>query len=386
MGCFNFTANFSNLPITCGDRIVVIVGIRPTTMNEPDEFSPGYSFTPISVPIRGEYNDYGGIENVDITPGVKRLETFFGGMNIESIVNSISDDRSSREPLSQKMEDIIRKIKETNSFKIHLNYRKDFDITFDFIMEHENIFDYLVSVGNEMLEDHEFWRIPHEIIESFGYKKNCIGKDDNDYEIIDWTHDSLPMLKERCYVWLPENFNDYGKTIGNLKKLCSTIGVELPEQYRKSFLEFVLERESILFNDEEKKNELLKKYGNVKDKEVRDFILTTLLASGSDGDGRRQNNYGYTFIRKPFNGLFYQDYILLPELILCQFDDSLEHFRPEYRKEVIEIAALIRGLQSLQLTWGDATYHSQDVNYDEHIKFAEIILETIKRKKEEIEE
>ena len=194
------------------------------------------------------------------------------------------------------------------------------------------------------------------------------------------------MLKERCYVWLPENFNDYGKTIRNLKELCSTIGVEVPEQYRKSFLEFVLERESILFNDEEKKNELLKKYGNVEDKEVRDFIITTLLASRSDGDGRKQNNYEYTFIRKPFHGLFYQNYILLPELILCQFEDSLEHFRPKYRKEVVEIAALIRGLQSLQLTWGDATYHSQNVNYDEHIKFAEIILETIKRKKEEIEE
>ena len=30
MGCFNHKGNFSNLPITYGDRIVVIVGVRPT--------------------------------------------------------------------------------------------------------------------------------------------------------------------------------------------------------------------------------------------------------------------------------------------------------------------------------------------------------------------
>ena len=68
MGCFNHKGNFSNLPITYGDRIVVIVGVRPTKKTydsqELDTFSPGCSFVPISVPIRGEYNDYGGIEVV----------------------------------------------------------------------------------------------------------------------------------------------------------------------------------------------------------------------------------------------------------------------------------------------------------------------------------
>lgn len=66
MGSFNHKCNFSQLPARCGDRIVVLVGVQMTNnVLDADGFSPGNSFTPISVPIRGKYNDYGGIENVD---------------------------------------------------------------------------------------------------------------------------------------------------------------------------------------------------------------------------------------------------------------------------------------------------------------------------------
>ena len=87
MGCFNHKANFSQLPIVYGDRIVVVLGIRRLGKIQVNEFSPGHTFIPISVPIRGEYNDYGGIENVDRTPGIEVLENFFDGMNVDTIVD-----------------------------------------------------------------------------------------------------------------------------------------------------------------------------------------------------------------------------------------------------------------------------------------------------------
>ena len=86
MGCYNHKGNFSQLPICGGDRAVVIIGITsPDSQN--DFFSPGESFTPISAPIRGTYNDYGGLENIDSTPGVDALVRFFG-MDAESIISA----------------------------------------------------------------------------------------------------------------------------------------------------------------------------------------------------------------------------------------------------------------------------------------------------------
>lgn len=63
MGCWNATCGISNLPIVCGERVAVFV----CNVNSIDT-TPSYSTTmcsPIYFHVKGEYNDYGSIENID---------------------------------------------------------------------------------------------------------------------------------------------------------------------------------------------------------------------------------------------------------------------------------------------------------------------------------
>ena len=91
MGCFNTTGFHSNLPIVCGDKIFSIICLR---WNEFDDdflrFGPGYQITPIFLPIFGEYNDYGNIENIERTPEVESIERMFG-YNIDDIMEAIQN-------------------------------------------------------------------------------------------------------------------------------------------------------------------------------------------------------------------------------------------------------------------------------------------------------
>ena len=51
----------SNLPIEYGDKVVSMISL--CCNDSSDTFSPDFSFTPIALPIRGEYDDYGSVSN-----------------------------------------------------------------------------------------------------------------------------------------------------------------------------------------------------------------------------------------------------------------------------------------------------------------------------------
>lgn len=66
MGSWNGTCGLSNLPIQEGDKILLFV-LAPTKSHR--DLGGGFSYptgryTPIGLPIHGEYNDYGGIEHI----------------------------------------------------------------------------------------------------------------------------------------------------------------------------------------------------------------------------------------------------------------------------------------------------------------------------------
>lgn len=72
MGCWNETCMASRLPIYHGDPIVFV----PIAQRVPrmDACFPDGAFVPVTAPIPGEYDDYGGIESVpDGTFGAKIL-------------------------------------------------------------------------------------------------------------------------------------------------------------------------------------------------------------------------------------------------------------------------------------------------------------------------
>lgn len=73
MGCWNATCNISNLPIYAGDEIVLILLMQTTKNVEFNVCYPTDNFVPYAFPIFGKYNDYGGIEKIQISPENEKL-------------------------------------------------------------------------------------------------------------------------------------------------------------------------------------------------------------------------------------------------------------------------------------------------------------------------
>lgn len=66
MGCWNGTCGISNLPIKSGEKIALFV-IERNKYAETNSGGFCYAtdqYSPVTIPILGEYNDYGGIENI----------------------------------------------------------------------------------------------------------------------------------------------------------------------------------------------------------------------------------------------------------------------------------------------------------------------------------
>lgn len=72
MGCYNETCILTNLPIRYKDKVVGIVLER--TIASPESYiNPDDEWRPIGFPVFGEYNEYGGIENIQTHPWNKIL-------------------------------------------------------------------------------------------------------------------------------------------------------------------------------------------------------------------------------------------------------------------------------------------------------------------------
>ena len=76
MGCFSYKCTASGLPIQDGDECYVV----PLHMHPH-----GHKYSPIAPPIKGVYNDYGDIEDIQENENTRALEAYFGG-SIDSIL------------------------------------------------------------------------------------------------------------------------------------------------------------------------------------------------------------------------------------------------------------------------------------------------------------
>lgn len=66
MGCFNGTCGLTQLPILYQERIVLVLLVKRCKDIHGAGFSyPDDIYRPYALPIRGEYDDYGGIEKID---------------------------------------------------------------------------------------------------------------------------------------------------------------------------------------------------------------------------------------------------------------------------------------------------------------------------------
>lgn len=94
MGCFNLTGGFTNLPIYYRNRCVCFICMVDTKMKycqTLDICSRNSDFiSPICPPLRGEYSDYGSIENIDRDAVCLMLEDIFG-CEIDKIISGIKE-------------------------------------------------------------------------------------------------------------------------------------------------------------------------------------------------------------------------------------------------------------------------------------------------------
>ena len=101
MGCFNVACSVSNLSIHSGDRVVFIPlipkhwNIRRYPRHKHHLVGthshltyPNCYFNPLTFPIKGEYDDYGSLENIYNDANTKAIEKFFE-MKIEDFITSV---------------------------------------------------------------------------------------------------------------------------------------------------------------------------------------------------------------------------------------------------------------------------------------------------------
>lgn len=71
MGSWSVYCGISNISITAGDKCVLL----PLKKNRNGEYLP---YLPFTLPIFGEYDDYGGLENIEEDANTKLIEEHFG--------------------------------------------------------------------------------------------------------------------------------------------------------------------------------------------------------------------------------------------------------------------------------------------------------------------
>lgn len=321
MGCFNKKGCFSNMPITYGDRAVALLGI--VDMRGDDNYSPGFHFTPISFPIRGTYNDYGSLENIDHVETNVVLEKRFK-MNIEDIVDAF--ERFSMDCDSDKISKELKKYAK-NLPCFYKSDRKYLQLSM--IMEHEEIFDKLCNLHD--------W-------------KEDLGKDfDADVDL--WTK----------FVALKENNKDYISDM--FKKIEDSIAAETDPDKIKEMQEAYdeLKQNTVVQND-------LKKYA----------ILDEIDKLGIE----KRRNY-ISFMHRDVYDIsdsIWHDHYLNWQVLLDLYKNV--QIIPEFRKEYVDFAGLYFAMHNLNLVFGVSNYYSQQVNYAECVSFAQCILDVMQKRKE----
>lgn len=322
MGCFNSKGCFSNTPIVYGDKVVAFIGLAENDKaRECDEFAPGMSFTPLTLPIHGEYNDYGSVENIKRTKNIELIEKFFGCKNIESILEEVSRHEFRFDSFLKEVEKKDREFYGRGGYE---DMYKDYDkkYTFELVMEHEDIFYSMLRTN----------------------------------DIIDGMHEYFYHDKRSINILLEE---DYDKDLALLDEY-NKAKEEVVEKYKAS-----LNDENI--NDEEYDEiitlgaqRILREKG-LLERKVATFYpeKDDLMLSRSVSLTRFGNEVHSSFYMYPFKNI-------MPEL--------------ELKKDSVEFISLMFALTRMCTTWGISNYCSQDAPYEEYIAVLTDTLKLMKKK------
>lgn len=202
MGCYNVHGFYSHLPIKCGDRIGAILCAKEDRREDLGMETISTGICPIMAPIYGEYDDYGGIENIDISASANVFEKLTG-VNVSEFAEMIHDFPavSLRSKISEERKEyinILKKLKPTfhgDRFVAHnkellkkANEEKDQYLidaisnnirysakqkrmlkndTFFFIFEHEDVMKYFHNAGYSYLNGAHWGSEEYDVAKSY---------------------------------------------------------------------------------------------------------------------------------------------------------------------------------------------------------------------------
>lgn len=88
MGCWNGTCGLSNLPILHGDKVVCFIVKKDDYENKiSHECYPWDHSSPLTFPLIGYYDDYGGIENIEPSPHIDFIIKYFKKIFDDGLLN-----------------------------------------------------------------------------------------------------------------------------------------------------------------------------------------------------------------------------------------------------------------------------------------------------------
>jgi len=158
MGSWNETCLLSNLPIVAGDRVVWMPLIQDGLESVPEHESYG-AFHPFFFSIRGVYNDYGSLEEIDDTPQAKSALRYFKDLVTQGRLKYKSD--SEKEKNIDSVESLVENVGRGYFYTIGLDFNQSIesnkdDVEEDFqtrhvkrviryVMMHENLYDSIIE-------------------------------------------------------------------------------------------------------------------------------------------------------------------------------------------------------------------------------------------------
>ena len=367
----------SGLPITVGTgRAVLVFYVRG--YKERHVVNSADICCPIFLPLRGDYSDYGTIENVDLDENVQHIEEMFG-TDIESIINAVDDNIVERHDHDKVV------MKKNNDLFKELSYG----------LEREDVYDFVVNMKKRpavmVTGVGKYW------LDRLGFVRK--GNTRSERHTEKWVH---PDLKD-VYLASDGHYSHFMKN-GKEMSFASVYGTYSPFQVIKAMEEMGVKVEIsddvLNKNYEELSWEITQEHIGAAMARLKETEQKVQIAkdNGLEISGLERKEYLDAMMYMHREERYFEG---VGNFYSVAFHDSTKTkrymdeliFRPELKKQTIDFARFNNNMQRLNAHYFTSNYGNQQQDFDMHVAlhrgFADImqvVSDRIKAEYEKMEE
>jgi hypothetical protein len=285
MGHFSHNCRLSGLPITGGKAVLIVMKHIGKLYGNSEERLIKYGstymcsndgtrlrFNPVWFPIMGEYDTYGGLENIVKNTNTKLLEEYYD-LTIEQIVDIVTSGRK-----DDGYDDSLKCIMDPN---VEYEYKKPVYqerykelLTYSGMWVHGELYERLTNVPRP--DDYYSLNIgTPELLEHLGFVKGEVDEERERYNI--------PFTKDGLTIWSDGKYLDLNEgvyTLKSLKSYCdkNKVNIDIDELVKKDYIEQMVDLVMPNFKltmSREELHESLEK-GDLSKEEVKKFFIANL--------------------------------------------------------------------------------------------------------------